>query len=826
MPSTAPLTTALPNVDNDPASVRVVLFGMPDAGKSSLLGALVQATHTQDRVLRGRLLDLSNGMAELWRRAYEDRQRETREEIVPYPVYFEPYAGGPDGTPNFGAMVYDCDGRIANELLAQRQALDGRARKGSLAQALADADAIILTIDASAGNEQVDTDFREFVRFLRVLQAQRSRDHAVGGLPVFLALSKCDRLVHEPVPKDEWQKRIALRQAQVKERFAHYLEGATGAQATFGSIDMRVYPTAVKQPALTDQPALPRTPFGVAELFRDCLHAAFRFRERCGQANSRLRWVVGGAGGFLAIVAAVTALFIRSGGPVEKPVALAEKVARFESRDLPLPDRLNNEHLQRRATELAELRENPDFSKLPEAQQHFVRGRMDELQAYLKLREQVLHLPAPEKARSLEQLDQIRNKIETQAVIPATFRAEWEKRPPPAVLERDRRLQACQKISEGVKELEDFFKELKNRANKWLNADFQSSWEDGVNAVFDNEQNPPFRRSDAVKGVAYEFDEAKRAEQDWLGVRHKLIELRDLALALGLTRDQPGPEAVLVMGPLPPATSLNSFCAARWESLRKLYPSFSSWSLADLSDAPRGEARKKLKRCFDRLIRDGQRLLLDKLRELTPSGDDSPRDWQALAAWLMTPPLRDFRELLDFVSKLLDPTHEAPVAEAAGFLRQASFDIQLRRLTVVVPNNLPQGIMQPGGPLQVHWRPQGPNAVGATLMFRLDKKSVVEDARERKFTFILEEGDGKVLFKPGDEFSAELPLLKAGKEWEFVWSHAPTASFAFACLTREPILRTAMAKERGSIAEGVTVTIDGRFPVVPALLPDLRRERK
>src|SRR5580704_16496063 len=110
MASTVPFTTPLPNVEEDPRALRVVLFGMPDAGKSSLLGALVQATHWQERVLRGKVVDLTNGLAELWRRVYEERQRETREEIVPYPIVFEPYPGDSQATPVLHVMLYVCDG--------------------------------------------------------------------------------------------------------------------------------------------------------------------------------------------------------------------------------------------------------------------------------------------------------------------------------------------------------------------------------------------------------------------------------------------------------------------------------------------------------------------------------------------------------------------------------------------------------------------------------------------------------------------------------------------------------------------------------------------
>src|SRR5437764_12021950 len=96
----------------DPGAVRVVLFGMPDAGKSSLLGALAQAAQSQERALGGRLIDLSSGLSELQRRVYDERPRETLEEIVPYPVALDPLAGAkPDPDRRESAVLVDCDGR-------------------------------------------------------------------------------------------------------------------------------------------------------------------------------------------------------------------------------------------------------------------------------------------------------------------------------------------------------------------------------------------------------------------------------------------------------------------------------------------------------------------------------------------------------------------------------------------------------------------------------------------------------------------------------------------------------------------------------------------
>src|SRR5437016_5058624 len=84
-------TNRLPTPTVDPSAQRLVLFGMPSAGKSSLLGALAQAAQSQEHLLNGHLIDASKGLAELQHRVYEDQPNETNEEIVPYPIVFEPF---------------------------------------------------------------------------------------------------------------------------------------------------------------------------------------------------------------------------------------------------------------------------------------------------------------------------------------------------------------------------------------------------------------------------------------------------------------------------------------------------------------------------------------------------------------------------------------------------------------------------------------------------------------------------------------------------------------------------------------------------------------
>src|SRR6266852_6126953 len=82
----APVVSALSR-----RAFRIVLFGMPDAGKSSLLGALAQAAQTQEQVLNGRLTDVANGLIELRESLYGPGPHETQQEIVAYSVVYQPF---------------------------------------------------------------------------------------------------------------------------------------------------------------------------------------------------------------------------------------------------------------------------------------------------------------------------------------------------------------------------------------------------------------------------------------------------------------------------------------------------------------------------------------------------------------------------------------------------------------------------------------------------------------------------------------------------------------------------------------------------------------
>src|SRR5204862_8366610 len=118
------------------------------------------------------------------------------------------------------AVLVDCDGRIANALLSRRDYLDA---DGNLARAILEADTLVLVVDASANSTQLERDFTQFGRFLDLLEKSRGRRSDVGGLPVYLVLTKCDLLAQADDTSVTWIDRIEERKRQVGLRFKEFL---------------------------------------------------------------------------------------------------------------------------------------------------------------------------------------------------------------------------------------------------------------------------------------------------------------------------------------------------------------------------------------------------------------------------------------------------------------------------------------------------------------------------------------------------------------------------------------------------------------------------
>ncbi len=194
--------------DAAPDALRVVLFGLPGAGKSSLLAALPQAAGSSPNLLNGHLIDPSPNLLELHRAIDRGPPPEESEQVVPYSFRYEP-GGAPGGR---GAVVLDPSGPAAEALVRDQDA-------GPLAPEMRQADAVVLAVDASASPEELDAVFAEFDRFLRRMEQGRGDRTDVGGLPIFLVLTKCDLLAQPGGTTADWLEHIEERKREVAARF-------------------------------------------------------------------------------------------------------------------------------------------------------------------------------------------------------------------------------------------------------------------------------------------------------------------------------------------------------------------------------------------------------------------------------------------------------------------------------------------------------------------------------------------------------------------------------------------------------------------------------
>lgn len=841
-----PSTTRQPPVVSRDA-LRIVLFGMPDAGKSSLLGALAQAAQTQEHLLNGHLTDSSHGLTELQRRLYEEQPRETLEEVVPYPVTFEPFTRTPTETRNAQpeeALLVDCDGRVANDLLSRRRSLDAGSAEGSLAGAILEADALVLAIDASATADQVDSDFAEFGRFLRLLEQHRGQRTEVGGLPAFLVLTKCDLLARPNDAQIDWVERVEERKREVDHRFQEFLARQRAAgPVPFGRIDLHLWATAVKRPALTNGPARPREPYGVAELFRQALEQARSFRARRDQSSSRLRRTVAGAAG-VAVVMAGLAVALLTGRDANPPIALENKVASFRAGDESQTTayRLRERSLDDRIHLLAEVQRDPDFERLKPEQRQYVEARLQELQAYRDYLRKLRDTRSPADARTETDLDEIRAAL-SEAPPPTEYQEEWEQTE--AVLLRKKRLEDVEAIRDAITKVENWYQDLKRRGDDL--AQFETgdgtrvSWVDWPNRVeklLSDSRSSRFQASDRLPGshalpglpevtyaTVFRFEPVLRAQNDWEEVKKRLERLQallpDLSAALGLAGMQPNRPALLEF-PRPPDFRADQI-RARLQKLESVYPRFRDWTVpADLPPALVRELRQAAEVNYQNLLRAGQEIVLKQLQRLSPDGREKPERWRELAN--TTPDLSDWSPLAQVLARLADPQKPDPVAALTAFLRRDRFELDLRGLTLQIPDDLR---VRPVGKLSIYHRSGG--EAQPPLLFRIRGEGR-RDAKNRVTRYALEPETGATpIYRPGDSLWAELPLRdKDNRDMLFTWSACRSLVYQLERLVRPPRLhRKDQENTAGDIAEGVLLLVpEGGIPAVPDLLPVVKLEKR
>ncbi|HEY7157494.1 MAG TPA: hypothetical protein VH575_26300 [Gemmataceae bacterium] len=821
----------------------IVLFGLPAAGKSSLLGALAQAAQAQEHLLNGRLTDVSHGLDELRRRVYEESSRRTADEVVPYPVDFEPFnqdGNKPDTARHVGAVLIDCDGRVANDLLVRRQALAEDSPEGTLAHEVVEADTLVLVIDASAPPAQVETDFAEFDRFLRQLEVSRGQRADVGGLPVFLVLTKCDLLAQTGDTAADWMERIEQHKREVDARFRNFLarrEQESG-PLPFGRIDLHLWATAIKRPALAGSPPKAREPYGVAELFRQSLEQAAAFRARRRQSGRRLLWTVGGAAGLVAVMTSLAIAFtVQNRDTPANTLRQAVQALQFD--DAPsAAERLRRKprELRERAEKLQEIRDNPQFDALSGEQRQWLRDRLDELSAYLSYLDRLSQSPRPRDAHTERALREIKEALKTELTLP---NKEWKETEASRL--HAERLQDAEALDDAVKRTRNWYRDgVAESEELWT---FQGEQTGTAAAGVDWDgwtrktlallgRQPSFNASDKVPNAAttltYEatvlrFDEVLKDRADWETHQLRLRRLLDLTAALGLAKGGADRPPVLVI----PQQITLAQARERSKQLAQAYPSYQSDFIHD-------RVPMAIQRQVDQLAQSKYKLLLvparaavlEQLRQAGGSGETRAR-WQSVRDWLRSPEeLEGWRTLAVALLRLQKTEASDPVTALAEFLAKTSFTLDVRRLTLEIPESLE--VKPADGAKFSIYHPASAGDKPA-LVFEPSGEGQREARRDarRVWTYSFRSADDQRLtYRPGDALWATLPLRDNRM---FTWVRTRSVMYQFQCLTREPRLHKAEKDpSTGTLEEKVFLTItpaDG-VPSLPDLLPVVRLEAK
>jgi GTPase SAR1 family protein len=417
---------ARPQAPLSRSALRIVLFGMPDAGKSSLLGALAQASETQQHSLKATLVDPTHALDQLRHYLYDGQPTRTSEEVVPFPVVLEPFPPEPSAAKPapVEAVLIDCDGKVANEFLSRQRSLNGSPGESPLRDAIVRADTLVLVVDASASPDIIKRDFAQFARFLRLLEQSRSQRTDVGGLPVYLVLTKCDLLARKGDTLVTWMERIEDHKRTVDRKFQEYLaQYATREAHPFGKINLHLWATAVKHPALENTPARPRDPYGVAELFRQCLQSAAGYRGQQVKAGRRLHWTVAALAGIVAFLL-LLALFFVATRPAPEAGTLEAEIRKFRSAQGDTPAERLKEPFAEKIKQLRQFESDPAFAQVSPELQSYVTDYREELQAYRDYRKE---LEAVQEPRFVHNDKELNTLLETLAKLPlpAKYATAW-----------------------------------------------------------------------------------------------------------------------------------------------------------------------------------------------------------------------------------------------------------------------------------------------------------------------------------------------------------------------------------------------------------------
>jgi hypothetical protein len=843
------MTAPAPAPEPLPDAPRVLLFGHRGAGKSALVGALLQAGETQGEALRGEVIASSVDLPRIRDAVYNNVKLDPyKTELVSYTIRLKPWRATPSASPAADPLTVvldDCDGIAAEALLEHPEPITRRAPNSPVARAVVAADAIVLLVDGASTDDELHEAFKDFDAFLTVVHRAKTDARVVGGFPVYLVLTQCDRLARQGDTPAAWEARVQARVDYAWAAFDAHLKDADPDDAepspflAFGSVELAVFAAAIRRPPLPGSTAPTHHPYQVAELFRDCFAAARAHHRRTHSSETRLKWTVRLA---LAAVAALVlglatvALFPPKPGGVE----LADRVRAYLAAEPPPAARLADAEIERTRATLARFQSDPEYGALESDLRAFVKSRAKEVDDYSAYRARVTGTTAPGATRQHPDLKRVGEALahDPQLVPPPQY--GWHDTP--AALLRDDWLADYRAVDAAQEEFVGRYDGLKREALAlMLKRPFDGAWNGELDALGLKGSARPAPLDEPLPGsppvrvpaprarearvtyrAPYEFDEVHQMRGQWEQARARAAHLRDLADALGLSTAGGRPPAALALpkdGPVNPAAVL--------ANLRRDFPragaDYGEWELSHFPEPARPDLAARLRASFDTGTAHAQKLFT------TPDTRDG---WKALAATLDEPRFRDWGALLQLLARLQraresDPVPPDPVDELAKFLADLdtkSYELNATGFALTIPEDLTTGALEnidPTNAVLTVTAGSGPDARAARYTVKKGELRTVTVFRDNKPVEaqvrvypVVADGATKLAYRPGDELRAVLPVKAGANPPELRWDTG-AQTFQFTRLLREPRL-TGRAAGTGVT---LTPTNSGALPPLPALLP-------
>ncbi len=442
------------------------------------------------------------------------------------------------------------------------------------------------------------------------------------------------------------------------------------------------------------QPARPREPFGVAELFRQSLEKAEDYRARRLRSGRRTFWTAALASILVALMCSATVgLAVFNYERQKSELELEIDALRFNERQTPaarlsLPESLLRERLKM----LNDVESKPDFQSLPEEVRTYVASRRQEIADYLEYLDRISKAPQPAYLESEKDLRDLRQRLETGDLQP---REEWLKTP--AGLLRQELLADLDRMQDAIRELTTWFSENGRQANALATFEEPMSkraWSLKVKGFLDRTRKVPLTGQDFLAGsqtvtpsTILNIPEVNSERKVFERNRKRLQGERDLLAALGLLEGTPELPDVLV---IPEGFTLDS-AGPLVKKLQQAYPKAESEFVLD-DDLPkqlRQEVIATARIYDDNLLKPGRALVLSKLKDAGSGSMELQERWDSVRLWLENPKeLADWRVLARLLNQLQDhPPPTDPVLALREFLQKKTFTLDLPPyITLRVPD--------------------------------------------------------------------------------------------------------------------------------------------